>query len=62
MATATEFSKEIVLKYADKGSFRFNKIALTANDQQLYDLANALNMFQTDAAEKVIKVTTKLVV
>jgi hypothetical protein len=62
MATATDIQKGIILRYADRGSFRFNRISMAANDQQLYNLAAAFNLFQADKAEKVIKTTTQLIV
>ena len=61
MATATDVSKAIVMKY-EKGSFRFSHIALTAGDPHMYILADVLNAFQADPMTQVIKVTTKLIV
>jgi hypothetical protein len=62
MATATDVSKEITLRYADKGTYRFSRIALSASDPQLYNLATVLNSFQSEPSTAVIRVITKLIV
>jgi hypothetical protein len=60
-AMMVEDTKAIVLKYADKGTYKFDKIALAATDAEIYNVAEILNSFQKDQATQVIKLTTFIV-
>ena len=62
MAVATQTGIQVVLKYADKGTFRYGNLALTASNQQLYALAGALNSFQKEPNSKLSVIRTSMIV
>ena len=45
----------LVLRY-DPGQFTFRNFIQTATDQQLFDLAQQINSFQEDKADRILKV------
>jgi hypothetical protein len=51
----TPVSRRLVLRY-DPGQFSFRHFDQTANDTQLFNLAQALNAFQEDALDSVVRV------
>ena len=51
-----ETSRRLVLRY-DRGQFSFRHFDHDANDENLLELARALNSFQTDTAEEVLHTT-----
>ena len=55
MATLTENSKRLVLRY-NEGQFTFSRFDRLANDEQLYGLANYINSLQEDDTEEIVKV------
>ncbi len=57
MAAGDVIEKKLTLKY-DKGSFSFSKVALTAQNQALYNLAKAINSVQTDVCKTITKTET----
>ena len=48
-------SNRLVLRY-DPGQFSFRQFVSHASDEQLYNLALALNSFQEDPVRKILKV------
>ena len=46
----------LVLRY-EPGQFSFSHLNQSASDEDLYDLANQLNSFQTDQVREVRKVS-----
>ncbi|MCL1862883.1 MAG: hypothetical protein FWF78_04900 [Defluviitaleaceae bacterium] len=52
-----ERARGLILRY-NPGQFTFRNFAMTASDEQLYNLANLLNDFQECEVEEVLKVRT----
>jgi len=50
-----ETSNRLVLRY-DPGQFSFRHFVVHANDEQMYNLALALNSFQDEPVRKILKV------
>jgi len=48
-------SNRLVLRY-DPGQFSFRHFIANANDEQMYNLALALNSFQDEPVRKILKV------
>ena len=53
----TELSRRLVLNY-DPGQFTFRNFIQTSTDEQLLDLAEAVNLFQDTPVAKVLKIQT----
>jgi len=50
-----ETSRRLVLRY-DPGQFTFRHASETATDEQLFNLAHQLNVFQENTLTKVVKI------
>jgi hypothetical protein len=62
MATMRVNETKLVLKYDDKnGNYTFRNFVPDVDDEELYTIARILNGFQADQAEKIVKVTTRIV-
>jgi hypothetical protein len=63
MATMHVNESKLVLRYNDKlGSFTFKSFVPDAANDDLYAVARILNGFQENQAEKIVKVTTNIIV
>jgi hypothetical protein len=62
MATAHVNDSKLVLKYDDKkGNYTFTNYVADADYEELYAIASILNGFQENRANKILKVTTKII-
>ena len=51
-----ETDRRLVLRF-ENGQFTFRRIARTAGDDALFDLAKGLNAFQDDPVKNIVKIT-----
>jgi hypothetical protein len=62
MATAHVNESKLVLKYDDtKGNYTFKSFVSGINDEELYEIAGILNGFQENRVNRILKVTTKII-
>ena len=50
-----DIDKRLVLRF-ENGQFTFRGLAQTANDEELFNLAHAVNAFQDDPVKNVVKI------
>ena len=50
-----ETDKRLVLRF-ENGQFTFRRIHPAANDEEMFNLAHALNAFQDDPVKSVVKI------
>ena len=51
--------RRLVMRYADSGTFNFNKLRVNASDQGLMNLANAFASIQSEQPTSVTTVLTQ---
>jgi hypothetical protein len=62
MATAHVYESKLVLKYDDKkGNYTFKDFVADVEDEELYAIAGILNGLQENRVNRILKVTTKVV-
>jgi len=52
-------NRRLVIRYASAPNYSLNQIRITANDQGVYDLAEAILSVQNEPAERISTVVTR---
>ena len=59
MPTFTNTSRRLVLRYASGNAFSFNHLLTDADDEAVYELAQAFASIQSDTPQRITTILTR---